>query len=262
MFIRRSRGKGEGHAGLDGTLAKQAAMFLLGAGLAVTTAAGLVPGSLLPAASAVDGVGCVDNGDAGAISGAQVDGGPTYTASGTRADVWVVPVSSVDCQHIQSLFTWSSNGLGGFEAGYLIGYSNCQGYTGHFYSTPHLFYWAYRSDHVLSGCAVLDATVDSGTSPTIRGSDTDRNGYWSAFLNGNNLMPNGIPLDFTQGANGWGMERGATTDNGYSHFNNLSEYHANTGWSTWDEMQRNADSDPGWHYVEVNSYTGGSERDQ
>jgi hypothetical protein len=73
---------------------------------------------------------------------------------------------------------------------------------------------------------VLGDTVDSGTYPAIRGSDTDRNYYWDAFMSGNNLTPNGIPL----------------------------------GWSTWDEMERNSDSDPGWHYVELNNYTGGSER--
>ena len=228
-----------------------AAFFVVGVAL---TAALVAPfRGTTPAALAVPS-SCL-NPEYGAVSAKQVDA-YTFTSRGTRSDVRVIDGAGVDCQHISSIFAW--NGSGGFEVGYVIGYSNCPGHTGQFFVNPKKMYWAFNSQGTFVGCNVWEgASLPEATFQTFQGSDSNANGYWGFWYNGTNLQPNGVLLDFNSAMNGWGMERGDSSDDGYARFNELSEYHDNTpGWSRWDDQRLNSDSDPVLDYNEINNYTG------
>lgn len=227
------------------------AFFVGGVALAAALVAPL--GATTPEAAAA-APGCLTP-EAGAISAKQVDN-YTWTSHGTRSEVRVINGAGVDCQHISSIFTW--NGAGGFEFGYVIGYSNCPGHTGQYFTNPKKMFWAFTSQGSFVACNVWEgASLPEATFQTFQGSDTNANGYWGSWYNGNELQPNGVLLDFNSGMNGWGMERGDASDDGYARFNELSEYHDNTpGWSRWDDQRLNNDVDPDWHYDEINDYTG------
>lgn len=224
-------------------------------GVCVTVGLSLSFGSkaLLPSAEAAGE--CLTP-EAGAVSAKQVDS-YTWTSRGTRSDVRVINGDGVDCQHISSVFAW--NGVGGFEFGYVIGFSNCPGHTGQFFNNPKKMFWAFNSQGSFVGCRVWENdSLPEETFQNFRGSDINANGEWGSWYNGNELQPNGVLLDFSSAMNGWGMERGDRTDDGYARFNELSEYHDNGGWSRWDDQRLNADSDPDYDYDEINDYTGRS----
>ena len=192
--------------------------------------------------------------EAGSVSGVQVDDNPSR---GTRGDVRVVANDNVHCQHVNSVFAW--NGNGGFEFGYVVGYSNCAGYRNTFYSAPRPFWWAYNSQGGYVGCGVFTGrSLAQAQFDTFRASDTNGNGEWGSWINGIELQPGGILLDFSTAANGFGMERGNGGDEGYSRFEDLSEYHVSNGWTHWDDLRLNGptgDSDPDYNLNEINNFT-------
>jgi hypothetical protein len=198
------------------------------------------------------------NTEEGAISGKQVDS-YSWTSRGTRADVRVVGNSDVVCQHISSLFVW--NGNGGAEFGYVIGYSNCAGYTGTFRSNAKPFIYVRTASGTQHGCKVFTGrNLPQQTYQSMRISDKNADYRWGPWLNGEELLPGsqGYVLDFNQGMNGFGMERGNPPDPGYSRNNNLEEYHDGNGWSPWDDLRKNSASDPDYKFKEWNTTTGGS----
>jgi hypothetical protein len=228
-------------------------LFTLGAALATALVFSVGPTQVLPRARAAGE--CLGT-EAGAVSAKQVDG-YTLTGHGTRSDVRIINGNGVDCQHVSSIYTW--NGSGGFEVGYLIGFSNCPGHTGRYFTHPKKFYWAVSSQGTFEGCNVWEGTsLPEDTFQTFRGSDINANKRWGFYYNGTELQPDGIALDFSSGVNGWGMERGDRTDDGYARFNELSEYHTNTpgGWSHWDDQRLIVDRDPDFDYSEIDDYTG------
>jgi hypothetical protein len=181
--------------------------------------------------------------EAGTISGKQVDG-YTYTSRGTRADVRVTDSVGIGCQHVSPIFLW--NGNGGVEFGWLVGYSNCTGYKGVFYTKPKPFFWVRDSTGTLQWCKVWTGTnLPTQAYQSMRVSDVNADYVWGPWLNGQELLPGsqGVLLDFSQGSNGFGMERGDSGDNGYTRNNALSEYHDNGGWSPWDDVRPLSDND-------------------
>jgi len=229
-----------------------AGLFLVGFATVAGLAIAVAPSSVIPQAHAV-GPTCLNGGDYGALSMEQVDG-YTFDSRGTRSHVAVIKPDNVHCQHVSSTYVW--NGSGSFEFGYLIGYSNCPGFQGHYYVHPHRFWWAMYSTGAFRGCGVFSGSVPEGTYQTFRGSDENGNYYWGAWYNGTNLQPSGVKLDFNQGMNGAGMERALSSDSGYSRFNQLSEYHDGNGWSYFDDLRVGVNRDPSYHFHEVNVHSG------
>jgi hypothetical protein len=225
-----------------------------GAGLLSTAAVvAFVPQALPPAAANHASSTCLDS-EEGAIAAHQIDS-YTWTSRGTQSNSWVILNDDVHCQHISSIYVW--NGSGGFEFGYVIGYSNCPGYRGTFYQNPKPFYWAVDSGGGHISCRVWTGrNLPQATYEVFRASDTNANYYWGPWLNGEELLPSGVLTDFRSGKNGFGMERGNPGDNGYSRFNELNEYHDSNGWSRFDDLRLMVDNDPKYKYDEINSYTG------
>jgi len=201
---------------------------------------------------------CLDGGDYGTVGMTQVDAA-AVTSRGTRSSVRVISPSTTDCQHVASVYI--DNGRGGFEFGYVIGYSQCPGYTNHFYIHPHRFWWAYKSNGALVGCRVFAGNLPEASYQTFRASDTDADYYWGAWYNGSNLTPNGVPLDFHEGVNVAAMERATSSDPGYARFNAMSEYHDGNAWSVWDDLSSAGDNDPDYHLRKINPHTGVIEHD-
>jgi hypothetical protein len=170
----------------------------------------------------------------------------------------VIATSDVHCQHISSIHVW--NGTGGIEFGYVIGYSNCPGYTGTYYHDPKPFYFAFNSSGFFVGCRVWTGrSLEQASLQTFRVSDTNGNYHWGSWLDGEELQPDGVMLDFNQGKNGLGMERGNPGDDGFSRFEKVSEYHPNSpgdGWSRLDDLRLLRDTDPKYKFDVVNEYTG------
>lgn len=196
--------------------------------------------------------------EAGAISGRQVDG-YTHSSRGTRADVRVIVNDDVVCQHISSLFVWS--GRGGAEFGYVLGYSNCSGYTGTFYTNAKPFIYVRTAAGTQQGCKVFTGrNLTQGSYQTMRISDINADYRWGPWLNGEELLPGtaGYLLDFNEGMNGFGMERGNAPDPGYSRNNDLEEYHDGNNWSLWDDVRLNGANDPDYKFMEWDTHTGGS----
>jgi hypothetical protein len=205
----------------------------------------IIAGGMFSPAGAVTNA-CL-NTEAGRINAVQRDS-YTYKARGTRASVGIIAPSGVSCQHIGSVFVFAGSGF--FEFGYVIGYSNCSGHRGKFFKEPTLFWWAVNSRGQYVGCNVWETLHPlPGTMREFRASDLDANRYWGAWYIGKELMPSGVKLDFTEGANAAGMERGDANDNGYQRFESLSEWHPGSPgdhWSGWDNITQNRDIDPSY----------------
>jgi hypothetical protein len=166
----------------------------------------------------------------------------------------VIVNDDVHCQHISSIYV--RNGFGGFEFGYVVGYSNCPGYRGTFYVNPKPFFWAVDSGGGFAGCRVWTGrSLDQGTFQDFRSSDINADYYWGSWLNGEELQPNGVLMDFSRGKNGFGMERGNPGDDGYSRFNELNEYHDGNGWTRFDDLRLLVDNDPKYMLDVINDYT-------
>jgi hypothetical protein len=240
-----------------GGFVRQAAWFTSGAaavGAAITF--GLLTGSA-PQASAQGNAhanaavpGCVANGDYGTIAGVEDPSDSTSDdIRGTRSDVQT-PAGPTSCQRISSVYVQTAAG-GGFEFGWVIGYSNCSGST---YAHPHLFYWGQYANGTHT-CGMLSPVPSEGTTHSMRVSDTDGNTYWGAYYQGTQLQPNGVNMDFAKGFSIVAMERGGSNDSGAARWNNLEEYHDGNAWTNWDNASNGGDYDPAYHFNRVNAYT-------
>lgn len=235
---------------------RHAACFL--GSLALTVSVGVVLVSSQSADAAAHAQPTCTNTEAGAISGRQVDD-YTRTSGGTRADVRVIVNDDVVCQHVSSLFVW--NGLGGAEFGYVIGFSNCTGYTGSFYENAKPFFFVRTAPGTQEGCKLFGGiNLPQGTYQSMQTSDQNGDKRWGPWLNGEQLLPGdqGYVLDFNQGMNGFGMERGNGPDPGYSRNNNLEEFHNSNTWTLWDNISQNANSDPRYVLKKWSLHSGGT----
>lgn len=224
-------------------------MVAAAAGFAITTAAvyAIVPGSLIAPAEAAAPASCLNPEYGNLLSVEDVYATQSDDSRGTRSNVWIV--DGAQCQRISSIYIQPPAG-GGYEFGYLVGYSSCAGYTGKFYSEPVLFFTSFTSNGQKQ-CAVWQhRDVVPGQYDYLRASDVDGNTYWGGYFNGFEMQPNGVNLDFAKGFNYAGAEQGDANDNGFARFNDLDEYHDGNGWSNWDDFQVDsfASSNPGWRW--------------
>ena len=157
----------------------------------------------------------------------------------------LVPEGDAQCQRINSLYVQTTQG-GYFEFGWVIGWSNCAGFRNQFYHEATPFAW-WTNNSGATGCRVFEnRNPDGDQYHNFRVSDLNSNTYWGSWLNGSELQPSGVNLDFSQGLGAVGMERGDAGDNGYTRFLNLTEYHDGNQWSQWDNLVQNVDTDPGY----------------
>lgn len=155
----------------------------------------------------------------------------------------LVPNRNAACQQINSVYVQTLQG-GSFEFGWIIGWSNCAGYRTQFYHEPTAFAW-WTNNNGTGSCRVFETrTPSAGNYHQFRASDVDNNSYWGAWLNGVELQPNGVNMDFTQGLGAIGMERGDDADSGYTSFRNMQENHDSNGWTAWNNLSLNRDLDP------------------
>jgi hypothetical protein len=165
-------------------------------------------------------------------------------------------VSGAWCQRVSSIYIFSPSLAGWFEFGYLVGYSNCAGYTDFFYENPTLFYWS-RTNSGTTRCRVWENRHPvSGQYDAFRASDINSNTYWGSYLNGEERQPDGVNMDFARGWNYLGMERGHRDDGGFARFNELQEYHDGNGWTRSDDLSPCCETDPDYHLDVINDYTG------
>lgn len=188
---------------------------------------------------------CLSGGDYGDISGIRT--AATTHNHGTSSSVYVQSSSAVVCQRISSIFAW--HGSGGFEFGYVVGYSNCSGYTGTFYSTPTAFRWAVDSNGAFVSCKVMTTIHPAtGTYPTFKVEDTNANKVWAPWLGSDELST--ATLNFSNAdAGGWGLERAEPGDSFSSEYDNLKYYSDSTGWTSFNTVHANRSCDPGAHYA-------------
>ncbi len=221
--------------------------FLAGVAIAVSATSAFGIGFLSSAAEAAPPP-CVADGDYGTITSVEDIGGPASTSARGTISRMAVGSAPTNCQHISSIYVGSATGAGGFEAGWVIGYSNCTDQT---YTTPRLFWWAERANgsHL---CNVLGVLAE-GQFDTFRVSDINADTQWGAELNDSSMNPGFVDLDFAQGRSYAAMERGASADNGGARWYDLSEYHDANGWTNWDNAMNGYDSDPGYRHLRVNA---------
>lgn len=161
----------------------------------------------------------------------------------TASDMWVNGVPKA-CQWVSSIYVLSNQG--GFEFGYVMGDMYCHG-THFFLTHPTLFYYAKYASGSLAGCGTLPGTVTSGNFYKFRASDLDANYQWGGWLNGAELQPAGVGLDFNHGASYVARERRAGDPSGYAQWKNLQEWHAANHWSYWDDADCLSEDDPTYY---------------
>lgn len=157
---------------------------------------------------------------------------------GNRGDL-LVPETNTQCQRINSVYVQTVQG-GSFEFGWVIGWSSC---TDEYYHEATAFAWWVQNTGA-RGCRVFARKPTGGQHHNFRSSDLNSNSYWGGWLNGDELQPNGVNMDFTQGIGAIGMERGDDADSGYTHFRNMDENHDSNGWTQWNDLSPNLDFDP------------------
>lgn len=200
-----------------------------------------------PEAHAVDS--CL-NGDY-AVKGAHEDAG-LQNSSGTRSDLYV-PNGGVNCQHIASIY--AGKGSGGAEFGWIRGWSSCEyaGADDQKYTEPTLHAWYFMSTGQKVKCKVYENRQPSAGFHTFRMSDSNMNGYWGPWIDGTELDPSGVALDFTQGTSWVAMERGNANDPGTAHWTQLKRY-AGGNWYPWAGQVKNAsNAGPGSYTIVSNT---------
>lgn len=197
----------------------------------------------------------MDKGDYGQVLGIEQPGQSfSDNSRGTRSSMKIN--KGAWCQRVSSISIYRSGGGGYFEFGYVIGYSTCSGYTGTFRSKPTLFYWSVTNAGRVR-CKVWGQKHPiPGQYDRFQVSDVNANTYWGSYWKGNALQPNGVSMDFADGLNLINMERGHIKDSGNARFNSLTEYHDGNGWSRFDNLRRDSDSDPDYHLDVVDEHTG------
>lgn len=220
------------------------ARFVLGALLGGAVAGGALVGASMDPALAHASRSCLGP-DYGAINDYQGDANPS-TNRGTRSQMRVIVTSSVDCQHVGSIYAASTSSQAGVEYAYLIGYSNCAAGGTIYYATPTPFYWAYNASGGFIGCQLFGDTVSDGTDHEFRVSDVNDNGYWNVYFDGTS---EGVSIndDFNNADNAISMERATSNDSGYEKWVDLEEYKTGvSSWSVWDTNHCGADTDPNY----------------
>lgn len=194
--------------------------------------------------------GCAVDENERIITFVEDPGGPDYTtSSGTMADMWV-PAGPTTCQRVSSIYVTTGLSRGFFEFGVILGYSACNGVT---YTVPRLFYWATNSSGQRK-CGILPGQLAERQYDTFRASDLNRNTVWGGWLNGVELQPDGVDLDFSAGFSSVARER-QLVDNGFAKWTNLKEWHPTNSWTLWDDGTCLAESDPDYycHKLSVSS---------
>lgn len=233
--------------------------FAVAGALGVFGAVALLwPTLLLPPASADMGQACLDahqpgEDDYGQVEGIESDGASADQLRGVRSDVWVV--NGAACQRISSVIILSPSFNGHFEFGYFRGWiQGCEG-TAHFDRPTVFAHWNPNTGS--TGCRVFEAQHPSDNQTHLfRASDVNADRLWGGWLDGDELQPNGVELDFTRG---WGVintERGHPNDSGSAEFSNIEEYHDSNGWTYTNGLQPYYDRDPDYHLRVVNSHHG------
>lgn len=212
----------------------------------------IVPMGPIPTATAA-APRCIQNGDEGAIATVEDLGGSASDNSRATRSKMFVGRGPTPCQRITSLYVYSPTFNGGFEFGWVIGYSNCSGVT---YRRPTLFYWAYLNTGERKGCHVWGGRhPKGGRYYRFRVSDINANTYWGSYYRGNALQPHGVNMDFARGWSGAAMERGGRRDHGQTRWNLLNEYHDGNRWSRWDDADLAADRDPRYRWRRISAYS-------
>lgn len=236
-------------------------LFLAGLVLTLMMIWIIRPDLVIPAASAAHplhgGPSCLGASDRGSVAAIEdYQGGPVWDkARGTRGDV-LIPGSETFCQKISSIYV--IQGHGGFETGFVEGYSNCTGFTGTWFSQPVPFYWAFDADGVYVGCYLFTSVgLNGGGTDNFRGSDIDQDTYWASFVNGNQLFA-GASLDFEHGFNQIAEERAKVNDLCLSKFTNMDEYHPTGNWNDFDNLTLppGGDQDPDCHFHRISADAG------
>ena len=172
------------------------------------------------------------NGDYAFKGGVETASVTQLDNSGTRGDLYV-PSGGVSCQHISSIYVGRAQGWA--EFGWIRGWSSCTtgGADDVKYDRPTLFRWMRNTTGQGSTCRVFASRQPVSGWHSFRISDANENTYWGPFFDGEELEPNGIPLDFATGGSYLDMERGNSADPGSAQWRALTE-HRNGAWSNWD----------------------------
>ncbi len=228
--------------------------FALGA--ALTTASLIAYDAWSRPASAVNCLAPPSTGDYGVSRAEEDPGGSNYlTSSGTRSDVWIF-LGNTPCQRISSVYVARSITGNYFEFGVLTGRSGSS-CGNNAYTVPRLFYamrWA-NDPPGYQHCAMLAGTLTAEQYDELRVSDTDKNSRWGSYWNGVELQPAGVLMDFNDGHSTVAGERGWSTDNCFSRWTDIEEYHPTNGWTNWDNLQWTLPSSeqPGCYNVKENN---------
>lgn len=84
----------------------------------------------------------------------------------------------------------------------------------------------------------------SGQYDYFRVSDLNTDSYWSSWFNQEMLQPNGVDMDFIEGLNQIGMERGHSNNSCFARWDDLQEQHISNGWAVWNNPSPGVDRDP------------------
>lgn len=175
------------------------------------------------------------------------NGGNSYdnNSKGTGSDIWA-PANNADCISIRSIYVVRTDLQADVEVGLFSGYQTCDQTDHHLYIHPTVFRRSATSAGVVK-CAIFSTYHPTeATYDTYSVSDVNTANSYQYFWNGTSLgtVTNS---DFTQGYNDFATERPQTIDDpGKGHFHNLKEYHDGNGWTVWNTLALQHDSDGGF----------------